>query len=122
MIACFGGIILNSSGNRPLKRPTLKAYREPVLGKVCLKKTMETIEHELEILENIYKNSKQVHQRDLAHIVGLSIGMTNAILKRLVKKGLLKVKKVNNRNIQYIVSPGVWRKYCGVVTDILSGL
>ena len=39
-----------------------------------------------------------MHQRDLARIVGLSLGMTNAILKRLVKK-------VNNRNIQYIVSP-----------------
>ena len=66
---------------------------------------METIEHELEILENIYKNSEHVHQRDLAKIVGLSLGMTNAILKRLVKKGWLKIRKVNNRNIQYIVSP-----------------
>ena len=67
---------------------------------------MEQIEHELEILENIYKHDKQnVHQRDLARIVGLSLGMTNAILKRLVKKGWLKIKKVNNRNIQYIVSP-----------------
>ena len=66
---------------------------------------METAEHELEILENIYKNSEHVHQRDLARIVGLSLGMTNAILKRLVKKGFLKIKKVNNRNIQYIVSP-----------------
>ena len=30
--------------------------------------------------------------------------MTNAILKRLVQKGWLNVKKINNRNIQYIVS------------------
>jgi len=66
---------------------------------------MEQLEHELEILENIYRNKKNVHQRDLAKIVGLSLGMTNAILKRLVIKGWLKIKKVNNRNIQYIVSP-----------------
>ncbi len=66
---------------------------------------METSENELKILENIYNHKEQIHQRDLARIVGLSLGMTNAILKRLVKKGWLKIKKVNNRNIQYIVSP-----------------
>ena len=31
--------------------------------------------------------------------------MANAILKRLVQKGLLKIQKVNNRNIRYVVSP-----------------
>ena len=66
---------------------------------------MEISEHEIEILRNIYNHKEQIHQRDLARIVGLSLGMTNAILKRLVKKGWLKIKKVNNRNIQYIVSP-----------------
>ena len=66
---------------------------------------METLERELDILQNISESVKQIHQRDLAEIIGLSLGMTNAILKRLVQKGWLKVKKINNRNIQYIVSP-----------------
>ncbi|WP_319559790.1 winged helix-turn-helix transcriptional regulator [Marispirochaeta sp.] len=66
---------------------------------------MDTEDKELEILENIYHSSSSVRQRDLAEVVGLSLGMTNAILKRLVKKGLLTVKKVNNRNIRYAVSP-----------------
>ena len=65
----------------------------------------EVDDRELEILEHIYENPEHVHQRDLAHIVGLSLGMTNAILKRLAHKGLLKIRKVNNRNIKYIVSP-----------------
>ncbi len=65
---------------------------------------METLERELDILQNISESAKQIHQRDLAEIIGLSLGMTNAILKRLVQKGWLKVKKINNRNIQYIVS------------------
>lgn len=68
-------------------------------------KTVNHEDKELEILENIYHASSSVRQRDLAEIVGLSLGMTNAILKRLVKKGLLTVKKVNNRNIRYAVSP-----------------
>jgi len=62
-------------------------------------------EKELTILENIYNQPGEVRQRDLAEIAGLSLGMTNAILKRLAVKGLLTIKRVNNRNIHYIVTP-----------------
>jgi DNA-binding MarR family transcriptional regulator len=61
-------------------------------------------ERDLEILEHIHA-SERVRQRDLAHVVGLSLGMTNAILKRLAQTGLIVVRKVNNRNIRYAVSP-----------------
>ena len=60
---------------------------------------------ELEILQNIYSAPSSIRQRDLAKIVGLSLGMTNAVVKRLVGKGWLKIRKVNNRNIRYVVSP-----------------
>lgn len=60
---------------------------------------------EIEILENIYNSSNHVSQRDLASIAGLSLGMTNTILKRLAQKGWLSVRKVNNRNIHYLVTP-----------------
>jgi len=59
---------------------------------------------ELEILRNISCQDK-IRQRDLALVVGMSLGMTNVIVKRLVTKGLLTVRKVNNRNIIYAVSP-----------------
>ena len=62
-------------------------------------------EKEIEILESISRSKSTIRQRDLAQIIGLSLGMTNSILKRLTNKGLLKIKKVNNRNIQYVVSP-----------------
>ena len=62
-------------------------------------------EKEIEILERISCSKSTIRQRDLARIIGLSLGMTNSILKRLAHKGLLQVKKVNNRNIQYMVSP-----------------
>ncbi len=64
----------------------------------------ETIERDVVLLENIYREGKHVNQRDLARIAGLSLGMTNAILKRLIQKGWLKVRKVNSRKLQYIVS------------------
>ena len=66
---------------------------------------MDNQEKELEILESIYESHDKVRQRDLARILGMSLGMTNAILKRLVQKGLLVMRKVNSRNILYIVSP-----------------
>lgn len=62
-------------------------------------------ERELEILEIIQRRAEEVHQRDLAKIVGLSLGMTNAIVKRLAQKGWITVRKVNNRNIRYAVTP-----------------
>ena len=66
---------------------------------------MATAERELEVLESIYRNGSRVRQRDLAQVVGLSLGMTNAILKRLAHKGWLAIRKVNNRNIRYAVTP-----------------
>ena len=62
-------------------------------------------ETEIEILERISRSRSTIWQRDLARIIGLSLGMTNSILKRLTNKGLLQIQKVNNRNIQYVVSP-----------------
>ena len=64
----------------------------------------EVREKEIEILENIQQHPDSVRQRDLAEIAGLSLGMTNAILRRLAQKGFLQIRKVNNRNIRYIVS------------------
>ena len=62
-------------------------------------------ERELDLLESIHQASRPPHQRDLARAIGLSLGMTNAILKRMARKGWLSIRKINNRNIQYIVSP-----------------
>jgi DNA-binding MarR family transcriptional regulator len=64
---------------------------------------MFTTDKELEILQHIHHES-DVHQRDLARIVGLSLGMTNAIVKRLAQKGFLLIRKINNRNICYAVT------------------
>ncbi len=66
---------------------------------------MISSEREIDTLERIHLSHRPVRQRDLARIIGLSLGMTNAILNRLARKGLLQIRKVNNRNIQYVVSP-----------------
>jgi len=60
---------------------------------------------ELQLLEAIYNNSPKVRQRDLAEIAGLSLGMTNAILKRLTEKGWITIRRLNSRNVRYAVTP-----------------
>ena len=62
-------------------------------------------EKELSILTSINDTSIPLSQRELAHSSGMSLGMTNAVLKRLVTKGWLTMRKVNNRNIRYAVTP-----------------
>ena len=59
---------------------------------------------ELQVLRNIQQGEK-IRQRELAAAIGMSLGITNTIVKRLVVKGLLIVRKINNRNIMYAVSP-----------------
>ena len=66
---------------------------------------MTTTEHEVDLLEHIARSAVSVHQRDLARVAGLSLGMTNVVVKRLVQKGWLTIRKINNRNIRYAVSP-----------------
>jgi DNA-binding MarR family transcriptional regulator len=68
--------------------------------------TIETADHEFALLESIYrhKDSHPVRQRDLAKVVGISLGMTNVILRKLAQKGWLVARKINSRNIQYAVT------------------
>ncbi|MDR3122579.1 MAG: MarR family transcriptional regulator [Treponema sp.] len=59
------------------------------------------------ILEKVYdslENQSPLRQRDLAQIAGTSLGMTNAILKRLARKGWITAQKLNSRNIRYAVT------------------
>jgi predicted transcriptional regulator len=67
----------------------------------------ESLDTEFVILENIYDSSEQavpLRQRDLARIAGASLGMTNSILKRLATRGWISIKKMNSRNIQYVIT------------------
>ena len=61
-------------------------------------------ERELRIIEEISRD-KNLTQRKISHRLGLSLGMTNLILKRLVNKGYVKVKGLNRRKVQYILTP-----------------
>ena len=65
---------------------------------------MKDNENELKILELISQGKNDISQRDIARIIGMSLGMTNSILKRFAEKGLITIRKVNNRNIHYALT------------------
>ncbi|HOV64876.1 MAG TPA: winged helix-turn-helix transcriptional regulator, partial [Spirochaetia bacterium] len=50
-------------------------------------------EKEIEILKNIHDPPGSIRQRELSEIVGLTLGMTNTILKRFVQKGWITMRK-----------------------------
>jgi DNA-binding MarR family transcriptional regulator len=49
--------------------------------------------------------TRHVSQRSIARALGMSVGLTNAILKRLADKGFLMMRRINERNIHYLVTP-----------------
>ena len=61
-------------------------------------------ERELRIIEEVSRD-KNLTQRKISHRLDLSLGMTNLILKRLVNKGYIKVKGLDKRKVQYILTP-----------------
>ena len=61
-------------------------------------------DYEFKIIDEIGKDLNTT-QRKISHQIGLSRGMTNLIIKKLIAKGYVKVKGLNRRNVQYILTP-----------------
>jgi len=58
----------------------------------------------LEALDAAATNEQSPTQRKLAKLAGLSLGMTNLLLKRMVKMGYVKVSTLNGRTLRYILT------------------
>ena len=55
----------------------------------------------------VEKNSKNTSfsQREIANALKISLGMTNNILKKVLKKGLLLVSKIDGKRLSYVLTP-----------------
>lgn len=65
--------------------------------------TENLTEQDLAIIETL--DSGNQTQRQIAEEVGLSLGMVNLLIKKLVIKGYVKVKKINTRRFFYYLTP-----------------
>ncbi|NWF91937.1 MAG: winged helix-turn-helix transcriptional regulator [Syntrophaceae bacterium] len=59
---------------------------------------------DLRLLEELERNPV-VSQRELSHKFGIALGVTNACLKRMVRKGLIRIRGLNHRRIGYYLTP-----------------
>ena len=61
-------------------------------------------EREFELI-NIIGPKLGANQRDLSRQMDLSLGMVNMLMRRLVSKGYIRIKQLNKRKVQYILTP-----------------
>ncbi len=59
---------------------------------------------DLRLLEELEKNPI-VSQRELSHKFGIALGVTNACLKRMARKGWIRIRDLNPRRIGYYLTP-----------------
>lgn len=58
----------------------------------------------LKILEQV-DNGRTPSQRDLAGELNISLGLVNSFIKRLVKKGFVKIRTIPKNRLKYILTP-----------------
>ena len=68
-------------------------------------------EREFELI-NIIGAELGANQRDLSKKLDISLGMTNLLIRRLVAKGYIRIRQLNQKKTQYILTPkGFSEKY-----------
>lgn len=61
--------------------------------------------HDLAVLESLCDAKSAISQREIAKRTGLSLGLINAVIKRLVTTGYIKTSHLNRRSIDYLLTP-----------------
>ncbi len=68
-------------------------------------------EREFELI-NIIGAELDANQRDLSKQLDISLGMTNLLVRRLIVKGYIRIRQLNKKKTQYILTPkGASEKY-----------
>jgi DNA-binding MarR family transcriptional regulator len=60
--------------------------------------------HEREILAQL-ETRRPITQRSLSSQLGIALGLTNLVMRRLVKKGWVRIKPISARRILYLITP-----------------
>ena len=51
------------------------------------------------------EGSPSISQRDLAQRLGIALGLTNACVSKMARKGLIKICRINSRSLTYHLTP-----------------
>jgi DNA-binding MarR family transcriptional regulator len=64
-------------------------------------------EYDRKVLEAI-ASGQRVTQRSLSSDLGVALGLTNLLIRRLVGKGYVQVSKMGTRHVRYLMTPEGW--------------
>lgn len=88
-------------------------------GKFDLVSRTQSAETTLDLLDAVAENER-ISQRGLAERLGVALGLTNAVLKRCVKKGLLKIKQAPAQRYAYYLTPKGFAEKSRLTAEYLS--
>jgi len=74
---------------------------------------------DLRLLEELEKNPI-ISQRQLSHKFGIALGVTNACLKRMARKGLIRIRGLNRRKIGYYLTPKGFAEKAKLTVHLIS--
>jgi DNA-binding MarR family transcriptional regulator len=64
----------------------------------------KSMENEYQVLSAL-QNNERISQRAIAESTGISLGAVNILIKKMVRRGLIKIEQLNSRNMRYILTP-----------------
>lgn len=88
------------------------------MGNLGLFKPPQEI-RELNLLQELEKNPV-ISQRELSHKFGIALGVTNACLKRMVRRGWIRIKNFNHHKIGYYLTPKGFAEKANLTLHLIS--
>jgi DNA-binding MarR family transcriptional regulator len=74
---------------------------------------------ELNLLQELEKNPV-ISQRELSNRFGIALGVTNACIKRMVRRGWIRITGLNQRRMQYYLTPKGFAERAKLTVDLIS--
>lgn len=65
------------------------------------------LEYDRKVLR-VLASGQRVTQRSLSAELGVALGLTNLLIRRLVGKGYVKMSKMDTRHVRYLMTPAGW--------------
>jgi DNA-binding MarR family transcriptional regulator len=76
---------------------------------------------DLRLLEEL-ERTPIISQRELSHKFGIALGVTNACLKRMVRKGWIRIRGFDHRKIGYYLTPKGFVEKSRLTFHLVSGI
>jgi len=89
-----------------------------VMGNLELFRPPQEI-RELNLLQELEKNPI-ISQRELSHKFGIALGVTNACLKRMVRRGWIRIMNFDHHRIGYYLTPKGFAEKANLTLNLIS--